>query len=40
VSLRLLRQDDILGDILDTTLIYIQGTQQDLQQAVETIAWY
>jgi integrase/recombinase XerD len=26
-------------DSLDTTLLYIQGTPQDLQQAVETIAW-
>ena len=26
-------------DSLDTTLIYIQGTEQDLQQAVEQIAW-
>jgi hypothetical protein len=24
---------------LDTILIYIQGTQLDLQQAVEQIAW-
>lgn len=26
-------------DSLDTTLIYVQGTKEDLQQAVETIAW-
>ncbi len=26
-------------DSLDTTLRYVRGTQQDLQQAVETIAW-
>jgi integrase len=26
-------------DSLDTTLRYVHGTQQDLQQAVETIAW-
>jgi hypothetical protein len=26
-------------DSLDTTLSYVRGTQQDLQQAVETIAW-
>ncbi|MCA1646515.1 MAG: tyrosine-type recombinase/integrase [Chloroflexi bacterium] len=26
-------------DSLDTTLRYVSGTQQDLQQAVETIAW-
>jgi integrase/recombinase XerC len=26
-------------DSLDTTRLYIQGTKQDLQQAVETIAW-
>ncbi len=26
-------------DSLDTTKWYVQGTQQDLQQAVETIAW-
>lgn len=30
----------IMGyDSLDTTKLYIQGTEQDLQQAVETIAW-
>ena len=34
------RLAQIMGhDSLDTTLIYIQGTQQDLQQAVEQIAW-
>ncbi len=26
-------------DSLDTTRIYVQGTAQDLQQAVEAIAW-
>lgn len=26
-------------DSLDTTLIYVQGTKNDLQQAVEIIAW-
>ncbi len=26
-------------DSLDTTMLYVRGTQQDLQQAVETIAW-
>ncbi|HYU74784.1 MAG TPA: tyrosine-type recombinase/integrase [Ktedonobacteraceae bacterium] len=26
-------------DSLDTTMLYIQGTKQDLQQAVEAIAW-
>jgi integrase/recombinase XerD len=26
-------------DPLDTTVRYVRGTQQDLQQAVETIAW-
>jgi len=30
----------IMGhESLDTTKLYIQGTKQDLQQAVETIAW-
>lgn len=34
------RLAQIMGhDSLDTTKIYIQGTKQDLQQAVETIAW-
>ena len=27
-------------DSLDTTLRYVRGTQQDLQQAVETISWH
>ncbi len=26
-------------DSLDTTMIYVQGTKQDLQQEVEKIAW-
>jgi len=26
-------------DSLDTTMLYVQGTKDDLQQAVETIAW-
>ena len=26
-------------DSLDTTMIYVQGTKQDLQQAVEAISW-
>ena len=34
------RLAQIMGhDSLDTTMIYIRGTQADLQQAVETIAW-
>lgn len=34
------RLAQIMGhDSLDTTLIYIRGTQSDLQRAVETIAW-
>ncbi len=34
------RLAQIMGhDSLDTTMIYIRGTQQDLQQAVERIAW-
>jgi integrase/recombinase XerC len=34
------RLAQIMGhDSLDATRLYIQGTQQDLQQAVETIAW-
>ncbi len=34
------RLAQIMGhDSLDTTLIYVQGTKQDLQQAVESIAW-
>jgi integrase/recombinase XerD len=34
------RLAQIMGhDSLDTTLRYVRGTQQDLQQAVESIAW-
>ena len=34
------RLAQIMGhDSLDTTMIYIRGTQSDLQQAVESIAW-
>jgi integrase/recombinase XerC len=34
------RLAQIMGhDSLDTTMIYIRGTSQDLQQAVETITW-
>jgi integrase/recombinase XerC len=34
------RLAQIMGhDSLDTTMIYIQGTPSDLQQAVEQIAW-
>jgi integrase/recombinase XerC len=34
------RLAQIMGhDSLDTTPRYVRGTQQDLQQAVETIAW-
>jgi len=34
------RLAQIMGhDSLDTTMIYIEGTPQDLQQAVESIAW-
>ena len=34
------RLAQIMGhDSLDTTMIYIQGTEHDLQQAVEQIAW-
>jgi integrase/recombinase XerC len=34
------RLAQIMGhDSLNTTLIYIQGTLSDLQQAVESIAW-
>ncbi|PLS78257.1 MAG: integrase [Chloroflexi bacterium] len=34
------RLAQIMGhDSLDTTMIYVQGTKQDLQQAVEAIAW-
>jgi hypothetical protein len=36
----LYRLAQIMGyDSLDTTKLYILGTKQDLQQAVETIAW-
>ena len=39
-SVPLHRLAQIMGhDSLDTTRLYIQGTKQDLQQAVETIAW-
>lgn len=39
-SVPLHRPAQIMGhDSLDTTRLYIQGTKQDLQQAVETIAW-
>ena len=39
-SVPLHRLAQIMGhDSLDTTKLYIQGTKQDLQQAVETIAW-
>lgn len=34
------RLAQIMGhDSLDTTMLYVQGTPQDLQQAVESIAW-
>lgn len=34
------RLAQIMGhDSLDTTMLYVRGTQHDLQQAVETIAW-
>ncbi len=34
------RLAQIMGhDSLDTTMLYVRGTQQDLQEAVETIAW-
>jgi integrase/recombinase XerC len=34
------RLAQIMGhDSLDTTLLYVRGTRQDLQQAVEAIAW-
>ena len=34
------RLAQIMGhDSLGTTLRYVRGTQQDLQQAVESIAW-
>ncbi len=39
-SVPLHRLAQIMGhDSLDTTRLYIQGTKQDVQQAVETIAW-
>lgn len=39
-SVPLHRLAQIMGhDSLDTTKLYIRGTKQDLQQAVETIAW-
>jgi integrase/recombinase XerD len=39
-SVPLHRLAQLMGhDSLDTTLIYVQGTKEDLQQAVETIAW-
>jgi integrase/recombinase XerD len=39
-SVPLHRLAQLMGhDSLDTTLIYVQGTKNDLQQAVETIAW-
>ena len=39
-SVPLHRLAQIMGhDSLDTTKLYIQGTKQDLQEAVETIAW-
>ena len=34
------RLAQIMGrDSLDTTMLYVRGTQRDLQQVVETIAW-
>jgi integrase/recombinase XerD len=39
-SVPLHRLAQIMGhDSLDTTKFYIQGTKNDLQQAVETVAW-
>lgn len=39
-SVALHRLAQIMGhDLLDTTMLYIQGTKHDLQQAVETISW-
>ena len=39
-SVPLHRLAQIMGhDSLETTKLYVQGTRQDLQQAVETIAW-
>ena len=38
-SVTLHRLAQIMGhDSLDTTKVYVQGTKQDLQEAVETIA--
>ncbi len=40
VTIPLHRMAQLMGhDSLDTTILYILGTQEDLQQAVETIAW-
>ncbi len=34
------RLAQIMGhDSLDTTMLYVQGTKQDVQQEVEQIAW-
>ena len=39
-SVPLHRLAQIMGhDSLDTTMFYVQGTQQDLQQEIEKIAW-
>jgi integrase/recombinase XerD len=39
-SVPLHRLAQLMGhDSLDTTMVYVQGTSSDLQQAVETIAW-
>jgi integrase/recombinase XerD len=39
-SVPLHRLAQLMGhDSLDTTMLYVQGTKDDLQQAVETIAW-
>ena len=39
-SVPLHRLAQLMGhDSLVTTLIYVQGTKNDLQQAIETIAW-
>jgi integrase/recombinase XerD len=39
-SVPLHRLAQIMGhDSLDTTLLYVRGTRQDLQQEVEKIAW-
>ncbi len=32
-------REDLAGASVDTTVLYIQGTKQDVQRAVETIAW-